>query len=68
LIEVGWSQHRALCHGEELLSVLRAVDERERNWHISEKQKALDDCLERKCVADAAKEERTSRGRHILLM
>lgn len=57
LIEVGgWSRHRALRHGEELLSILQSVDECERDRRISDKQKMLDDRQERKRAAEAARD------------
>lgn len=57
LIDIGgWSRHRALHHGEELLSILQGVDEHERDQRISEKEKMLDDRRKRKCAADAARD------------
>ncbi|KAF8723171.1 hypothetical protein AX14_009490 [Amanita brunnescens Koide BX004] len=57
LIQIGgWSQHRAFYHGEELLSVLLAVDDRERTRRVSEKKKKEDERLERRRVAEALKE------------
>ena len=57
LIQVGgWSQHRAFRHGEELLSVLQAVDDRERTRRESEKRKKEEERLERRRIAEAVKE------------
>ena len=56
LIEVGgWSRNQALRHGEELLSLLQAVDQRECNRCICEKQRKIDERQELKRMADAAR-------------
>lgn len=57
LIEIGGlSRHCALRHGEEILSILHKVDERERSRRSSEKQKKLDERLERQRIAAVARE------------
>ena len=57
LVEIGgWARHRALVHGDELLCILREVDERERDRRASEKQKKVDERLERKRAAEAVRE------------
>ena len=43
-----------MVHGEELLSLLQAVDEQERNRHVCEKQRKVDEQQELKRAAGAA--------------
>lgn len=64
LIEIGgWARHRALVHGEELLCILREVDERERDRRASEKQKKLDERLERKHAAETVREAKKAEAK-----